>query len=251
MTIGGKLTIETANVYLDRNYALIRPEVTPGNYAMLAVSDTGCGMSPEVLNHVFQPFFTTKESGKGTGLGLATVYGIVKQWGGHLSIYSEPGLGSSFKVYLPQSARQQAATETNEALSVLPGGSETILVVEDDKAVRAMTTRILRTCGYSILDAGGGKLAINVAQQYEGQIDLLLTDVVMPQIGGKRLADRLSVLRPGIRILYISGYTDETVARHGVLRAETAFLQKPFAPRALAEKVRDVLDSPGPEDPPK
>ncbi len=247
MEMGGQLTIETGNVVLDRDYTQARPELATGNYVMIAVSDTGCGMSPEVLDRVFEPYFTTKEPGKGTGLGLATVFGIVKQWGGHISAYSERGVGTTFKVYFPEGTGEQTASAAESQGLDLPRGDETILVVEDDEAVRSLTCRVLRMCGYTVLEAGSGMMALGVTQKHKGPIDLLLTDVVMPNMGGRSLAKRIAKARPACQVLYVSGYTDDTVVRHGILRAHSSFLQKPFTPRALAEKVRALLDNRSPD----
>jgi two-component system cell cycle sensor histidine kinase/response regulator CckA len=241
MPRGGKLTIETANVELDENYARLHPEARPGRYVLLAVSDTGCGMDEATQARVFEPFFTTKGPGKGTGLGLATVYGIVKQGGGHVGVYSELGRGTTFKVYLPPAAEPAAG-------KVLPGpraarhGTETILLVEDEDAVRGITRLALQMHGYTVLEARNGREALGVCERHPGPIHLLITDVVMPDMGGREVAERLTGRQPGLRMLYLLGYTDDAVVRHGVLEAEVAFLQKPFTPAALAAKVRDVLD---------
>jgi PAS domain S-box-containing protein len=245
MARGGRLTIETGNVALDREYTQARPEVVTGDYALIAVSDTGCGMPPEVLSRVFDPYFTTKESGKGTGLGLATVFGIVKQWGGHISAYSEPGVGSTFKVYLPRSAGDLSKTEESGLLATLPEGQETVLVVEDDDSVRGLTIRVLNMCGYNVLEANSGEQALQLAEQHKEPIALIITDVVMPQMGGPQLVERIASIRPEIRVMFMSGYTDDTVIRHGILEAKSHYLEKPFTPRTLAQKVRAVLDDPG------
>jgi two-component system cell cycle sensor histidine kinase/response regulator CckA len=242
MPQGGKLTIETANVELDDNFTQGRPEVQPGWYVLLAVSDTGCGMTEEVKAKVFEPFFTTKEAGKGTGLGLATVYGIVKQSGGYIYVYSEPGLGTTFKIYLPLVEDGVPAGTSNSDRKTLPQGSETILLVEDEDAVRSLTRYTLQMQGYAVLEARDGEEALRVADQHQGQIHLLMTDVVMPRMGGRRVAERLAQTHPGVKALFLSGYTDDAVVRHGILEGEVAFLQKPFTPSALAQKVRDVLD---------
>jgi PAS domain S-box-containing protein len=244
MPQGGKLTIETANVYLDNQYARRHTAIQPGHYVMLAVSDTGCGIDPETQVRMFEPFFTTKEQGKGTGLGLSTVYGIVKQSGGHLWVYSEVGKGTTFKIYLP---RVDGGTESDEARDTpteLPQGRETVLLAEDEEPVRQMIRIILEMGGYRVLEASGGEEALTLYEQHEGQIDLIMTDVVMPGISGRELAQSLETLHPDIRVLYMSGYTDDAIVRHGLLDQEIAFLQKPFTPDALMRKVREVLDAP-------
>jgi two-component system cell cycle sensor histidine kinase/response regulator CckA len=244
MPQGGQLTIETADAELDEAYARQHIAVEPGPYVMLAVSDTGVGMDEETQSHIFEPFFTTKEKGEGTGLGLATVYGIVKQSGGYIWFYSEMGQGTTFKVYLP---RVEGAVEPLRP-SVAPTeslqGSETILVVEDDKGVRTLVHDALEMDGYNMLEACDGQEALRVCEEHEGPIHLMVTDVVMPGISGRQLAERLKPLYPEMKVLYISGYTDKTIVRHGVLEPGLAFLQKPFPPGALARKVREVLDAP-------
>ncbi len=242
---GGKLTLETGNVVLDAEYCSTRPEVSPGEFAMLAVTDTGTGLSDSAKSHLFEPFFTTKERGKGTGLGLATVYGIVKQANGHIGVYSEPGRGTTFKVYLP---RTQARIETQcspDALDSAVGGNETILLAEDEPLVRSLTTETLRSLGYSVLEAANGADAIRVSAEHDGEIQLLITDVVMPQMSGKKLAEALAKTRPRMAVLFISGYTENAIVHHGVLDAHVQFLPKPFTHTALARKVRDLLDAQG------
>jgi PAS domain S-box-containing protein len=241
MPTGGKLTIETKNVDLDETYNASRPEVIPGRYVMLAVSDTGCGMTPEIQAHIFEPFFTTKGPGKGTGLGLATVYGIVKQSGGFIYLYSEPGRGTAFKIYLP-AVEKRESEKSLHGVKLMPHGTETILLVEDEDAVRAVSRFALQTFGYNVLEANRPTEAIRLCEQHQGPIALLVTDIVMPGMGGRALTERISELRPGIKVLYVSGYTDDAVVRHGVLQADVAFLQKPFTPTSLANKVRQVLD---------
>jgi CheY-like chemotaxis protein len=245
MPQGGKLTIETANVYLDNQYARRHTAIQPGNYVMLAVSDTGCGMDAETQARMFEPFFTTKEQGKGTGLGLSTVYGIVNQSGGHLWVYSEVGRGTTFKIYLP---RVDEVTEMNDVrettLAVLPQGQETVLLTEDEEQVRHMIRMILEMSGYRVLEADSGDEALAIYKQHDGQIDLVMTDVVMPQMSGRELAQRVEILHPGIKVLYMSGYTDDAIVHHGLLDQEIAFLQKPFTPDVLMRKVREVLDAP-------
>jgi PAS domain S-box-containing protein len=245
MPDGGLLTIETANVLLDSAYAARHVDAQPGDHVMLAISDTGIGMDAEVKTRIFEPFFTTKEQGKGTGLGLATVYGIVKQAGGHIRFYSEKGHGTTFKVYLP---RAEGTGTLRRFASVvgrasLDRGSETVLVVEDDESVRDLTVAILKNQGYRVLIARNGEEALRISQEHVGPIRLLLTDVVMPQMSGRDLAERLRALRPELRVLFMSGYTDETIARHGLLDAGVAFLSKPLTLDALVRKVRDVLEA--------
>lgn len=243
MPEGGKLTLETANVTLDRSYTRQRAEVIPGEYVLLAVSDTGIGMTEEVKEHIYEPFFTTKEVGQGTGLGLATCFGIVKQNGGHISFYSEPDHGTTFKVYLPRVEEAVQPLPRPVKPSALPPGIETILLVEDEPVLQELATRTLRGLGYTVLEAANGEEALQVVQDRGGQeIHLVLTDVVMPRLGGKALANRLKALYPEIKILFMSGYTDETMMHRGILPAQAAFLQKPFTPTTLALKVREVLD---------
>lgn len=242
MPEGGTLTIETANVELDEAYAREHAGVSPGSYVLLAVSDTGQGMSAEILAHIFEPFFTTKEVSKGSGMGLATVYGIVQQSGGHIWVYSAPGQGSRFKVYLPrveESAERVARAQTSEPVM---HGKETILVAEDDPHVRDLTVAILKACGYLVLELENVLDADRVCAQHSGHIDLLLTDVVMREMSGPDLARRIEKLCPRTKILFMSGYTDNAIVHQGVLDHDIAFLLKPFTPSALAGKVRQVLD---------
>ena len=242
MPDGGKLTIATANVDLDETFAQAHLGSVPGSYAMLSVTDTGVGMDATVRAHLFEPFFTTKEVGKGTGLGLATVYGIVKQSGGYISVSSEPGHGSSFKIYLPRIATPAEPPAGAPKGGPAPG-SETVLVVEDEPAVLTLSRRALESQGYVVLAASDADAALRVVERHGGMIHLLLTDVVMPGLSGRELADRLSAQRPGIRVLYMSGYPGDAVVQHGTLPLGSAFLQKPFSPDGLARKVRDVLDA--------
>jgi len=242
MPDGGKLTIETANVDLDDTFAQAHLGSVPGSYALLAVTDTGAGMDASVRAHLFEPFFTTKEVGKGTGLGLATVYGIVKQSGGYISVYSEPGRGTSFKIYLPR-IETPAATPPGPQKGGAARGSETVLVVEDEPAVLTLSRRALEAQGYVVLAASDPVAALRVVERHGGTIHLLLTDVVMPGFSGRELADRLTAQRPGIRVLFMSGYPGDAVVQHGTLPSGSAFLQKPFSPDGLARKVRDVLDA--------
>lgn len=242
MPHGGTLTIETANFEIDHEFASRHLGLAPGKYVVLTVSDDGCGMDEKTKARIFEPFFTTKEKGRGTGLGLSTVYGIVKQSGGNVWVYSEPGDGTVFKVFLPQ-FQQQSETTTKPSIDLAPPrGSETILVVEDEDVVRGLARQILEQSGYHVLDARGGDEAIRLCRELRGPIDLLLTDVVMPETSGKEVANRLTKLRPAMRVLYMSGYTDDAIVHHGVLDSDVEFIQKPFTPVALAQKVREVLD---------
>lgn len=247
MPQGGRLTIAACNVELDDSYKENHEPVVPGRYVMLAVQDTGCGMDRKTQARIFDPFFTTKERGKGTGLGLATVYGIVKQTGGYIWIYSELNHGTAFKVYLPrveQSARPIARTELDAPML---GGCETILLVEDSESLRDMSREYLESAGYRVLAAGSGKEALQWARDYEGTIHLLFTDVVMPEMSGPELAAQMRSDRPEMKIIFTSGYTDDAIARQGVLEPGAAFVQKPYRPKALARKIREVL---GPTTPP-
>jgi PAS domain S-box-containing protein len=245
MPHGGKLTIEIAQVSLDREYAKFHSDVKPGDYVMLAMSDTGIGMAEEVRARIFEPFFTTKEAGKGTGLGLATCYGIVRQAGGHIWVYSEPGKGTTFKIYLPRV--EGAVTNNGSRYVALPaaGGDETILLVEDEPLVRSVTYQTLVERGYTIIEAHDGPAAIELAEKYKGPLDLLLTDVVLPQMSGRELSERLRRTRPKLRVLFMSGYTEDAIVHHGVLERGISFLPKPFTPEVLARKVRLVLDDNG------
>ena len=240
---GGKLTIETADVELDEEFARNHFPTKPGSYVMLAVNDTGCGMTPEVMVHIFEPFFTTKEKGKGTGLGLATVYGIVKQSGGYIWVDSEPGKGTTVKIYLPRVEQPAEVLASPEPLTSPALGTETVLLVEDESSVRLLTYRILEEQGYKILQARNGEEAILVAERYKDPIHLLATDVVMPGMSGPQLAEQLATLHRETKVLYLSGYTDDAIVYHGLLSSGPAFLQKPFTPKALAHKVREILDS--------
>jgi two-component system cell cycle sensor histidine kinase/response regulator CckA len=244
MPNGGQLTIETQNVELDEAYVRGHVSAQPGRYVMLAVSDTGIGMDGATQARIFEPFFTTKEKGKGTGLGLATVYGIVKQSGGWIWVYSEAGHGTSFKVYLPRVAEAAAPLAPIPMPPISVRGSQTILLVEDEEVVRHLVEKVLKANGYTVLVAATGRDAERVAGEHEGPIHLLMTDVVLPGINGRQVAELLTAVRPGIRVLYLSGYTDDAIVRHGVLEPGVAFLQKPFSPAVLGRKVREVLDSP-------
>jgi CheY-like chemotaxis protein len=242
MPQGGQLTLGTCNVALDETYTLAHVGVAPGPYVQLSVSDTGCGMDEATKAHLFEPFFTTKGVGKGTGLGLATVYGIVKQSGGHIEVYSEVGHGTTFKVYLPPVEAPVAAGKALADAAPFPAGHETLLLVEDEDAVRVITRHVLERCGYVVLEAQGGKEALQICHDYDEPIDLLVTDVVMPHMSGRQLAEQLKRLHPEMKVLYLSGYSGDAVVRHGVLEAEDAFLQKPFSASAVAYRVREVLD---------
>jgi PAS domain S-box-containing protein len=243
MPTGGKLMLETANVEHDPDYVREQEASPVRRFVMLAVSDTGIGMDEATKARIFEPFFTTKEPGKGTGLGLATVYGIVHQSGGFLWVYSEVGRGTTFKIYLPEVDAPVSSTG-DAAATDLPRGTETVLVAEDSEAVRAVTRQVLERQGYTVLEAPHGNAALALAAAHDGPIDLLLTDVVMPGLSGRQLADALTKLRPATRVLYASGYTDDAVVRHGVLEAGIAYLQKPFTIANLARKVRETLDRP-------
>ena len=246
MPQGGRLTIETANVELDASYSHPPAVLSPGKYVMLAVTDNGCGMDAETQAHVFEPFFTTKEKGKGTGLGLATVYGVVKQSGGYVWVYSEPGRGTSFKIYLPRIAETAvpAGREGKSDMQVPQRGSETILLVEDEKGVRELAREYLTSSGYTVIEAEDGHTALELAAMHVGPIHLLLTDVVMPGISGRELAERVGQIRPGIKIIYMSGYTDQAVVHHGILENDAILLQKPFTLMTLAGKLREMLAVP-------
>jgi nitrogen-specific signal transduction histidine kinase/CheY-like chemotaxis protein len=243
MPNGGKVILETDHVELDESYARTHINVIPGRYVLLSVSDTGCGISPEVKERIFDPFFTTKGKDKGTGLGLSTVYGIVKQSGGHIWVYSEPGQGTTFKIYLPRVDEEADALPEKDERGELPRGSEIILLVEDDPSVRSLAARVLREQGYTVLEAADGEEAMHIAHKpIIKEIHLLLTDVVMPHMGGKELVQSFKTLYPSVKILFISGYTDKAVSLQALLVSEFPFLQKPFTPMDLAKKVRKVLD---------
>jgi two-component system, cell cycle sensor histidine kinase and response regulator CckA len=243
MPDGGKITIETASVNFESGYISRHSVAKPGHYIMLAISDTGAGMDAAIQAHVFEPFFTTKAKGKGTGLGLSTVYGIVKQSGGFIWVYSEPGKGTTIKTYFPKSEIMTAAPQTEAKPQIEFTGLETVLLVEDEAAVRSLTSRILRDRGYNVLEAADGMEALNISQEYKSEIHMVLTDVVMPGMGGKALVSRIGELRPGVKTLFISGYTDNAISHHGILDSGVAFLQKPFTLDGLVRKVREVLDS--------
>jgi PAS domain S-box-containing protein len=243
MPDGGKLTVELSSVVLGPGYAAAHPEVSPGPYVMLAVSDTGIGMDAETQAHIFEPFFTTKELGSGTGMGLATVYGIVKQSGGSIYVYSEPGHGTTFRIYLPRVSEEPTAVSETSAVRPSSFGTETILLVEDEPAVRGFARRTLESHGYTVLEAAGGADALSIVASHGGPIALLLTDVVMPGMQGHQLASELTAALPELRVLYVSGFTENTVIHHGVPEHGVAFLPKPFSADALVEAVRRLLDA--------
>jgi PAS domain S-box-containing protein len=242
---GGNLTIETDNVFLDEEYSRGHLPMQSGQYVMLAISDAGVGMDEKTMSQIFEPFFTTKESGKGTGLGLSTVYGIVKQSGGYIWVYSEPGKGSTFKVYFPRTEDREE--DPQKAVSPIEDlrGEKTVLVVEDEEAIRNLACAVLSGYGYSVLPACDGEDALRVAGEHEGEISLLLTDVVMPRMGGRELYDRVRQQRSEIKVLFMSGYTDYAIVRHRELDPGTVFLQKPYTPISLARKVKEVLETKG------
>ncbi len=241
MPMGGKLTIETANTNFDDSYVSMHREAATGTYVMLAISDNGLGMDSETQEHIFEPFYTTKEKGKGTGLGLSTVYGIVKQSNGFIWVYSEPGKGTTFKIYFPRYGGETARGDAGIALKSRHWGSGTVLIAEDEAPVRALASRILRDRGYRVLEAPNGLEALRASAEYSGTIDLIMTDAVMPGISGSTLVSRLEALRPGIKALYVSGYTDNSIVHHGILGSNVNFLQKPFTVEGLARKVQEVL----------
>ncbi|MCI0771651.1 MAG: response regulator [Chloroflexi bacterium] len=247
MPEGGTLIVETSNIEFGEEELKNHPDMAAGPYVMFAVSDTGHGMSEEVKAHLFEPFYTTKEKGKGTGLGLSTCYGIIAQNKGYIWVYSEIGSGTTFKIYLPssdvipQGTERPSGTKSNE----LPRGSETVLLVEDEEQVRELAARVLRQQGYTVLQASNGVEALSIASRHaDGEIDLLLTDVVMPLIGGRELSIKLRDIHPNVRVIYTSGYTDEAVIRHGMLKPGTDFVQKPYSLAGLTQKIRSVLDEP-------
>lgn len=238
----GKVTVMTENVILDDDYCALHAEVVPGAYVMLAVSDTGCGMDRSTLEHIFEPFFTTKEVGQGTGLGLATVHGIVKQNHGHITVYSEPGSGTTFRIYLPRFEGKTSRNQSPGAEAPRPGGNETILLAEDEKSIRVTTALFLDSLGYAVLTAETPDHALTLAAEHAGRIHLLITDVIMPGISGRDLADRLKEDYPNMRCLFMSGYTADVIAHRGILAEGVDFLSKPFTRDILARKVREVLD---------
>jgi PAS domain S-box-containing protein len=242
MPNGGKLILETGNVELDDMYAAARPDARPGPHVMLAVSDTGHGMDAETLSHMFEPFFTTKGLGQGTGLGLATVYGIVRQVGGQVMVYSEPGRGTSFKIYLPRLEEEMDEAPAPAPVGPAPTGSETVLLVEDEPALRTLIHEVLRGAGYRMLQGATPDEALAVAAAHQGTIHLVLTDVILPSMSGREMADALRTLRPETRALFMSGYTDDAISHHGILEPGTHFMEKPFTSDALLRKVREILD---------
>jgi CheY-like chemotaxis protein len=241
MPTGGTLTIETANVELDEQYAAAHLKVTPGSYVMLTVTDTGTGMTPEVQARLFEPFFTTKEAGKGTGLGMATVYGIVKRGGGSVGVYSEADKGTAFKVYLPCADASEMVVDRPERLARPQTGPKTVMLVEDEDGLRDLVTRLLQRHGYTVLAAADATEALRLFDA-NPTIDVLLTDVVMPGASGPELTRQLIAQRPALRVIYMSGYTEEAIVQHGVIKPGIAFLNKPFTSEALGDKIREVLD---------
>jgi two-component system cell cycle sensor histidine kinase/response regulator CckA len=244
MPKGGKLILETSNVTLDKDYTYQHVGMLPGKYVRVTVSDTGIGMNEQVKVRLFEPFFTTKEEGKGTGLGLATCYGIIKQSGGYILVYSELGQGTTFKIYLPRIEDEVASLPLRDDDGYLPRGNETVLLVEDEPLVRGLAVRVLHEYGYTVLEAANGDEAMRIVSKHaEEKIHLLLTDVVMPHMGGKELAELVKTLRSDTKVLFTSGYTDTLlVHHHGLLSPNIAFLEKPYSPGALLRKTREVLD---------
>jgi PAS domain S-box-containing protein len=238
----GRITLETQNVTLDNDYCRLHAETTPGEFVVLAVTDTGAGMSPEVRSKVFEPFFTTKPVGEGTGLGLAMCHGIIKQAGGNISVYSEPGAGTTFRVYLPRATRAKVAAKVAPARPSSAQGHETILLVEDEHMILRVAREALAGLGYRVLTAADGVQALDLLNSMTDPVNLLITDVVMPKMGGRELANRLTALRPTLRVLFSSGYTENAIVEHGVLDDGINFLQKPYTPTTLARRVREVLD---------
>jgi len=238
-----KITIETNSTYLDDEYAAGHPEIKSGSYVVLSVSDTGMGMDEEVKNKIFEPFFTTKETGRGTGLGLATVFGIVKQNNGHIDVYSEPGKGTTFKIYWPATDGNASDQQRTKVNSLPLRGNETALIVEDDKAVKEFACRVLNEYGYNTICASNGEQALNLLKETTEKIDLVITDLIMPKMSGKELAEKLISLSPNIKILFASGYTDNHIVHSGVLEEGINFIQKPYSAKALVGKVRQVLDT--------
>ncbi|HRH46712.1 MAG TPA: ATP-binding protein, partial [Pyrinomonadaceae bacterium] len=242
MPEGGKLLIETKNIYLDEDYVSQHIGVKSGYYIMLAVSDSGIGMDAETQSHIFEPFYTTKEVGRGTGLGLSTVYGIVRQSGGSIWVYSEPGKGTTFKVYLPRVDEIPQAHKSTTANNLLMNGTETILLVEDEKMVRKITCEILESCGYEVFEAENGSAAFLLYQKHKQNIQLLITDVILPEMNGSEIANRLLQINPELKVLYMSGYTDNAIVNQGIFNEGINFIEKPFSPDKLRQKVRDILD---------
>lgn len=249
ITNTGRITIETGNKTIDTGYCASNPEAAPGEYVWLAISDDGCGMDKETQNHIFEPFFTTKNVGEGTGLGLATVYGIVKQNNGFINVYSEPGQGTTFTIYLPHHAG--TAEETSTAAVAIPAqhGNETILLVEDEAAILNMATLMFENLGYTVLPAGGPAEALRIAEEHSGRFQLLITDVIMPDMNGRDLAKHVLAAHPEVKCLYMSGYTANAIAHHGVLDEGLHFIQKPFTLPDMAMKVREILNTPDQAEP--
>jgi CheY-like chemotaxis protein len=241
MPKGGHLTVETSNATLDEAYCQTQPDARPGDFLLLAVSDTGCGMDAQTLERAFEPFFTTKPEGKGTGLGLATVYGIARQNGGSVRIYSEVGRGTTVRLYLPRLVGTEAPSPAAPAAAAPERGSETILLVEDEGQLRELAQEILEELGYHVIAAASPGEAISVCEKHEGRIDLLMTDVVMPVMNGRELAQRIRALKPEAKVLFTSGYTADAIAHHGVLEPGVVFLEKPFSIGTVAHKVRAAL----------
>jgi PAS domain S-box-containing protein len=243
MPQGGKLTIETKNVELGKGYAELHLNARPGSYVLLAASDTGCGMTAEVKKRIFEPFFTTKAVGEGTGLGLATVFGIVSEAAGHVEVYSEVNFGTSFKVYLPRVNKGVKPCSDSIHLDAIPRGTESILLVEDEVGLRGLLDQVLNDCGYAVSTAASAIKALQLALEHPGTFDLIVTDVVMPGMSGRQMVEQLVARYPKVKVIYMSGYTDDAVIRHGILHEQVPYLQKPFLPAALASKVREILDS--------
>jgi CheY-like chemotaxis protein len=246
MPDGGTLTFETANVSIDEAISRTHADAKPGAYVVLAVSDTGSGMDPETVRQLFEPFFTTKEQGKGTGLGLATIHGIVNQHGGHVSVESDAGMGTTFRIYLPRAEEVPKRAVEPEGLGEEARGEETVLVVEDERKVRNLARDILAEQGYRVIAAEDVEDAQRLARDFGAAIDLLLTDVVMPRMNGRELYARIARERPDIRVLYMSGYAEDAIGDRGVLDSGIHFVRKPFSPRSLTRKVREALDAPEP-----
>jgi len=242
MPQGGNLTIETQKVKITDEYITTHPQISPGDYTMIAITDSGIGMDKKTQDRIFEPFFTTKEKGKGTGLGLSPVYGIVKQSGGYIWVYSEPGQGTTFKIYLPSVFEKIEEKENNIRIPVSYEGTETILLVEDEDAVRDLAHKVLQENGYQVLDAKNGGEALLIYEEYSKPIDLIITDVVMPMMSGKKLIKRLEKLKSVAKVIYVSGYTDDVIVHHGILEEGINFVQKPFSPISLLKEVRRVLD---------
>ena len=236
-----QLTITTSNIELTSQR--LPPECKPGSYVLMAITDSGRGMTSEVMARMFEPFFTTKPIGQATDLGLATVFGIVKQSDGHVVAESAPGQGTTVRVYLPRVHGQVAQPRGTPSAVAMPGGSETVPVIEDEEAVRTLATRILHRCGCEVLAAADSREAIAFAERHAGPIHIVVSDVAMPHGGGRAVADQVAALRPGIKLLFVSGYMDDAVVRHGIVQEETPFLRKPYSPSQLAQKVRTVLDA--------